>query len=91
MAKYCGPGALGDTVTASLKKSRAGGEVSDDMAAGQVAAEQRPGTGDDKELFAASYVELRKLARFRQASERTVQRDWEKARLLLFRDLETGA
>lgn len=31
------------------------------------------------------------IARLREVSERTVQRDWEKARLLLFRDLETGA
>jgi RNA polymerase sigma factor (TIGR02999 family) len=31
------------------------------------------------------------IARFREVSERTVQRDWEKARLLLFRDLETSA
>ncbi len=30
------------------------------------------------------------IARLRGVSERTVQRDWEKARLLLFRDLETG-
>lgn len=30
------------------------------------------------------------IARFRETSERTVQRDWEKARLLLFRDLEVG-
>jgi RNA polymerase sigma factor (TIGR02999 family) len=30
------------------------------------------------------------IARFREVSERTVQRDWEKARLLLFRDLEVG-
>lgn len=36
--------------------------MSDDTADGQVAAEQRPGTGDDKELFAASYAELRRLA-----------------------------
>jgi RNA polymerase sigma factor (TIGR02999 family) len=28
------------------------------------------------------------IANFREMSERTVQRDWEKARLLLFRDLE---
>ncbi|HEX4267108.1 MAG TPA: ECF-type sigma factor [Steroidobacteraceae bacterium] len=31
------------------------------------------------------------IARLRDVSERTVQRDWEKARLLLFRDLETSA
>lgn len=30
------------------------------------------------------------IARFREVSERTVQRDWEKARLVLFRDLETS-
>lgn len=30
------------------------------------------------------------IARFRQVSERTVQRDWEKARLVLFRFLEPG-
>jgi RNA polymerase sigma factor (TIGR02999 family) len=30
------------------------------------------------------------IAHLRQMSERTVQRDWEKARLLLFRDLETS-
>jgi RNA polymerase sigma factor (TIGR02999 family) len=30
------------------------------------------------------------IARFRQVSERTVQRDWEKARLLLFGRLEAG-
>jgi DNA-directed RNA polymerase specialized sigma24 family protein len=28
------------------------------------------------------------IARFRAVSERTVQRDWEKARLVLFRSLE---
>ena len=30
------------------------------------------------------------IARFRQVSERTVQRDWEKARLVLFRFLDAG-
>jgi RNA polymerase sigma factor (TIGR02999 family) len=42
--------------------------MSDDMPGGQAAADQRPGAGDDKELFAASYSELRKLA------ERELQR-----------------
>lgn len=40
---------------------------------------------DFKYFCGFSFAEI---ARFRQVSERTVQRDWEKARLLLFRYLE---
>ncbi|HEY7886717.1 MAG TPA: ECF-type sigma factor [Steroidobacteraceae bacterium] len=36
--------------------------MSDDMRGGQAVADQRPGTGDDKKLFATSYAQLRNLA-----------------------------
>ncbi|HXS21783.1 MAG TPA: ECF-type sigma factor [Steroidobacteraceae bacterium] len=42
---------------------------------------------DFKYFCGFSFAEI---ARFRQVSERTVQRDWEKARLVLFRYLEPG-
>ena len=34
-------------------------------------------------LFTAAYAELHRLARARLVTERTVQRDWDKARLIL--------
>ncbi len=42
---------------------------------------------DFKYFCGFSFAEI---AKFRQVSERTVQRDWEKARLVLFRYLEPG-